>query len=84
MGPDAEDGPTREVWHLAKRARHARCVVAAHPFGLEPRCVVDDELLRSAVFRETEALQIEAYAWLERSGRPGGRRSTITDAVLGA
>jgi hypothetical protein len=63
-----------EVWPLTKGARPAQCDVAPHPLGLELRCYVDGELRRSRVFRDGDALKLEAFAWQEPFSATGWRR----------
>lgn len=67
-----------DIWLLAKGKRRARCEVAAHPLGLELRCYVDEDLRRSQVFRETEPLKIEAFAWREAFESTGWREAAST------
>jgi hypothetical protein len=63
--------PRSRCGRWSKGSRQARCEVAAHPLGLELRCSVDGDLIRSQVFRDTDALKLEAHAWQEAFGATG-------------
>jgi hypothetical protein len=58
-----------DVWRLVKGNREARCLVAAHPIGLELRCLVNGALAKSQAFRDLDALKLEAFAWRVRLSR---------------
>lgn len=62
-----------EVWTMKKGERVARCVVVRHPLGLELRCLVDGELVRSNVHRDPEELKIMAFSWQEAFTAGGWR-----------
>jgi hypothetical protein len=51
------------VWMVRKGGRAAECPVWTHPLGLELRLSVGDDLLRSEVIRDQDALIRVQETW---------------------
>jgi hypothetical protein len=51
------------VWMVRKGQRAAECSIWTHPLGFELRLSVGDELLRSEVIRDQDALIRVQEAW---------------------
>lgn len=65
--------PPHVVWTLWKGGRRLRLTVQVHPYGRELRLHEGDELRRSQVVRDQEAMLDLAVTWRELAEAKGWR-----------
>lgn len=74
--------PPTELWTLERGKDAVQCVVAAHPFGVELRYVMNRHPLITRVFESWDAVADQAQTWRQGleargwGGRQGRRLAT--------